>query len=57
MRIIFLNATQKISPENSLPLPRNRKNLKRFQSVMTLVDMYDQSQNHSTVSLYGFGQL
>jgi len=44
---IFLDTMQKIWPENSLPLPKNRKKTKGFHSVMTPAAMFTQSQNPS----------
>jgi len=44
---IFLNVMQKISPENSLRLPKNHKKTKRSHSVMTSMTKIAQSQNPS----------
>jgi len=38
---------QKFSPENFLPLPRNRKNRKDFTSLMTSMTMFAPCQNPS----------
>jgi len=42
---------KKVLPENSFPLPRNRRKPKRFNSVMTSMTMSTQSQTS-----YGFRQ-